>query len=108
MNDSSPPKKEGALRHAPPGKTYCGSNVARPAGAGQLFPPNPLRLDALGIRYQHRPVDHVLVLTCICDGKLVMDDREKYFHCFGNLECRARHLNFEELLSALVGEAGRT
>ena len=81
--------------------------ISQSTAAGQLFPPNPLRLDALGIPYQHRPVDHVLVLVCICGGKLVMDDREKYFHCFGNLECRARHTNFEELLSALAGEAGK-
>jgi hypothetical protein len=83
---------------------FATGTIAQSARAGQLWPVNVTRLTELGVKHQHRPVDHVIVLACLCGGRLIFDDRKPYHHCFGDLSCRARSMRFEDVIAALAGE----
>jgi hypothetical protein len=99
----SPPKKRGVPdeKDAPQSKTDE-ANVAQSTVESQPAPANVSRLHSDGIKFEWSRADHSLRLTCLCFGVLSMHENKRWHQCHGDIHCRARHLNFDELIEALV------
>jgi len=99
----SPGKKEGVpCEKDAPRKTSNTGTVTDPAREGKLAPANVIRLQNLSAHFQRRPGSHDIVTACPkCGGKLVIDETEKFFICFGPITCEVRGWRFDALFVAL-------
>lgn len=65
-------------------------------------PANVARLQNLGAQFTWRESDHDLVTACPrCRGKLVIDEAQPFFICFGPATCAVRGWRFDDLCVAL-------
>jgi hypothetical protein len=76
--------------------------------SGESFPENVTRLQALGIKHDHRTADHLVIVSCpICHlGMLSLHETRPWHYCPAPV-CESWLWSFQDVLTALVKETGK-
>ena len=74
--------------------------------SASLIPETVVRLQSLGIRHEHRPDDHVVIVECpVCHVGMMSLREDRPRHYCPHPTCTAWMMSFNEIVAALVEDS---